>query len=234
MNGLRDANRRIRRVVVGSRVYWDSLARWSATTFIAAAGLLLVTTVLFALEAFTALSPEGTVTGITSITGLTLSYVGLLGLYPRLADRTPRLALASVALVGLPAIALVVLLTWGVSGHALSVVPLPPDVIPAFGRVFVTVFLLFGMGITLFGVASLRSPSVSHTVGLLLLVLAATWFVLLGASSVYGTAFPARLDFAIFGVMAVTLLAIGNRFRTGPAAPDPDEVAADEPTDGRR
>lgn len=213
MKGLRDTNGRFRRGLEGRLVRWESLAKRSRTAFFAAGGLLFVATVLFAVDAFTGLSPRGTVTGVVGVTGLVLSYVGLLGLYPRLADRSPRVAFSGVILSALPVVFLGCLLVWGASGHAVARIPLPPAVIPAFGTVFTAVFLSLGLGIALFGVASLQTRTVSHTVAALLFVFAATWFLLLGLSSVYGSAFPPWLDFLTFGIMTSTVLALGRNVR---------------------
>lgn len=214
MNGLRIRDRPIRWVVEGTGQRLDTLERWSASAFITAGGLLLVGTVLTGLGAVTPLSLPETVTGVITITGVVLMYGGVFGLYPRHANHSPRLALAGVGLLGLPAMVLVAVMVWGVSGHIFRTVPVPPAVIPYFGMVFVAVFLLSGLGISLFGVANLRSPDISPVVGALLLVLAATWFVLLGASSMYGSTFPAWLDIANPGVMATVLLALGCLVRS--------------------
>lgn len=234
MNGLQAANHQFRRVLGENSAHWRVLNRWCSTAFLVAGGLLLIATVLSALEVFTTLSPEGTLTGPIFFIGLIVSYVGLLGVYPKVADQSPRLALAGVVLVGLPAIMLIVLVVWGVSGHALQQVPVPPAVIPAFGMVLIVVILLFGLGIAVIGVASLRSPPVSQTIGFLLLILAATWFGLLSATSVYGSTFPPWLDFTATGIMAVTLLAVGFRIQIGSATCEDDEGTDSRPTERGR
>lgn len=57
--------------------------------------------------------------------------------------------------------------------------------------------------------------------------LAATWFLLLGASWVYGITFLVRLDAISFGLMAIALLGIGHSLRTGTTPDMPIERAAD-------
>lgn len=226
MYGLSDANQRIRRIVGERRVRWESVARWGVTAFLAAGGLLLLTTLLMVLTALTGTAWE-MLPGITGFLGLVLLWVGVLGLYPRVADRTPRLAGTGVALVALSMVTVFVLLVWGTLGHTLSIVPIPIVVIPAFGVVFVATFLMFALGTTLFGVASLRSGRLPRAVGLLLFALAGTWFVMFGAGSMYGAKFPAWFDSLTSGIMAVVTLAIWYQLRAGSVQSDRAGRASD-------
>lgn len=219
MYRLSEANRRIRRIAGERRVRWESVARWGATAFLAAGGLLLLTALLMVVSALTSTAWE-MLPGITGFIGLIFLYVGVLGLYPRVADQTPRLAGTGVALIALPLVTIFVLLVWGTLGHVLSIVPVPIVVIPAIGAVFVATFLLFTLGTTVFGVASLRSRRLPRAVSLLLFALAGTWVVTFGASSMYGARFPAWFDALTFGVMAVVTLTIGYRLRTGSVQAD--------------
>lgn len=212
MDGLSDANRYVRRVVDTWSVGWEWIAGWCATAFLAAGGLLLATAVVEALSAVTSTSPPGIATGVTGFSGVSLTYVGLLGVYPRVIDRAPRFARAGVAFVTLPVVAIFVLTVWGVVGHKTSAVPVPIAVIP-IGVVFMAAFLLFVLGTTFFGVASLRGDRLPRTVGRLLVALAATWVVPLVAGLAYGTRFPVWFDVAHFGVLSLITGAIGYRLR---------------------
>jgi hypothetical protein len=153
MYGLSDANRRLNRIVGDRRVRWESIARWGTTAFLAAGGLLLLTALLMGLTALTGTTWE-MLPGITGFLGVILSYVGVLGLYPRVADRTPRLAGTGLALVALPVVTVFVLLVWGTLGHTLSIVPAPIVVIPAIGVVFGGTFLMLALGTTLLGISA--------------------------------------------------------------------------------
>lgn len=193
---------------------WRTIAERSAALFLAGGGLLLITAALFAVQAFTAIVMEGIVTGVISFIGIILSYVGLLCLYPWFATRTPRLARAGFVLVALPTLMIALLLVWGVATHLpIGAVPSPVDLLPDIGGVFVVIFLLFAVGVGLFGIVSLRTGIPSGITGVLLLGLGATWIVLLAASSVYGSKFPAWLDALTFGVMAIALSGIGHSLR---------------------
>lgn len=226
MTELRHLSARIYLLLDLYRPRWDSLAQRSAILFLAGGGLLVVTAALFTIQALTALSTEGMLTGVTGFIGIILSYIGLLGLYPWFATRTPRLAHAGVVLVALPTLVVAVLLVWGVATHLpVGSVPSPIDVLPGIGLVFVATFLLFAVGIGVFGVASLWTAIPSRVTGVLLLGLAGTWVVLLGASSVYGSKFPAWLDALTFGMMAIALSGIGQSLRTGPHPDVPTEQA---------
>lgn len=228
MTELTIVNPQLRRLFGRFQSKWRTLAEQSAMLFIVGGGLLLVTSALFAVQALTPVSTEGVLTGVTGFLGIILSYIGLLGLYPWFATRTPQLARASFVLVALPTIIVVVLLVWGVATHLpVGAVPSPVNVVPEIGSILVATFLLFAVGISLFGLASLQSGFPSGTAGVLLMGLAATWAVLLVASSVYGSKFPAWLDALTFGAMGIALSGIGHSLRTGAPIDPPTEQATD-------
>lgn len=207
-------NPRLRRLLSLLLPKWRHVAERSAMLFLAGGGLLLVSATLFTVQVVTPLSMEGVLTGVTGFLGILLSYIGVLGLYPWFVTRTPRLAHAGVVLVALPTIVIAVLLLWGVATHLpVGAVPAPMDVLPGIGRVLVATFLLFAAGAGVFGGASLRTGIPSRTTGVLLLGFAVIWVVLLGASLVYGSRFPAWLDALMLGMMAIALLAIGQSLR---------------------
>lgn len=225
MSELTPVNPWLRRLLFHSG--WRTLAERSALLLLLGGGLSLVTAALFAVEALSILSIQGLLTGVTGSAGIILSYAGLLGLYPWYAERTPRLARAGFVLVALPTLVITVLLVWGLASHLpFGTVPSPIDVLPGHGLIFVLTFLLLAVGVGTFGVASLRTGIPSRPTGILLVGLAATWGVLLGASGVYGSKFPAWLDALSFGMMATFLSGIGYalrrksppRDRTGEAA----------------
>lgn len=215
MTELKNVNLRLRRLLNPFQSKWRTLAERSAMLFLFGGGLSLVTAALFAVDALTPLSPQGLLTGVTGFTGIIFAYVGLLGLYPWYSSRTPRTARIGFVLVALPTLVINVLLVWALASHLpFGAVPVPMDLVPGFGLILVMTFLLFAVGVGSFAVASLRTSTPSRAVGFLLLGLAATWGVLLGASSVYGSEFPAWLDALSFGTMAIALSGIGYSLRT--------------------
>jgi protein-S-isoprenylcysteine O-methyltransferase Ste14 len=70
--------------------WWRSLERWSATLFLIAGGVLIVYAALTGLEAFLDITVEQKGLEVGHVIG----FLGLLGLYPTLADRRPWLARA--------------------------------------------------------------------------------------------------------------------------------------------
>lgn len=218
MTELRALPRRIRQLGTGHELGWNSLAERCAALFLAGGVLLFVTTALFVVQLVTPLSTQGPLTGVTSFTGLVLSYVGLLGLYPRFAERTPNAARAGFVLILLPLLVLIVILVWGIASHLpIGAAPSPVDVVPDLGKVFVMIFLLFTVGVGVFGVVSLRTGIPSRIIGVLLLGFAATWVLLLGASAVYGTQFPTWLDTVSVAVRAILLTGIGYSLKSAGA-----------------
>lgn len=192
-----------------NKVSRDSLEKWSAWVFLVAGVLMLVPSARSAIELVTAISFSGTITGLFGFAGIVLSYIGLIGLSPQLIDETPRLAQTGLVLMGLPAIVIVVLIGWVIGTLIVPAIPSMESTLPAPAMVFRSVFLLFALGTTSFGVASLRSRVPSRTVGVLLLILAANWFVILVAMLVFSGTFPPWVSFITWVGGAGPLVAIG-------------------------
>ena len=148
-----------------------SLEQRSASAFLVTGVLILASLVVpVGLKPFTDWS---WVSGIMLIALAVVSVaVGLVGLYPRVNDRTPKLALAGVGaatVAGVAALGLVVLAGIAVGNEVdLSLTVVDPM------RVFVLVGLLmaggFSLGLLLFGVAIWQTEPASRTVGGLLIV----------------------------------------------------------------
>lgn len=115
----------------------------------------------------------GAVNPFLYISGVVAAIVGLLGLYPSLGRRTPRLARISAGLAVLAGIAISVLLVGFVTVTLLNQ-PDPP------GALLILSILVAVLGFILFGIASVRTGVPSRTVGLLVLAIPAT---LVGAFS---------------------------------------------------
>lgn len=142
--------------------------------------------------------------------GFIISYFGLLGLYPRLADSIP-LARVSLLLLLIPVIVLLVYIATALIGtEFLFAEPV------SFGA-----FILFALGIVLFGVGSYQTGVPSREAGLSLLALAAAWFVLLGAGLIDGFPVWQPVVFGTSAIMTVALLVIGYLLRTGTDQTEP-------------
>lgn len=206
---------------------WDTLERWCANVFLAAGTLLLIAAVLEVLDTYIAASTQG-IGGIAGFSGTVLVFVGLLGLYPRLAEGALRLAQAGLLLLVLPVIYVSVLLIWALLAEFL---PLPSltAMTPAGELVLPGVFLLFGVGTALLGIVSLQTTTPSRAIGMFLLVLATAWFVFLGTALVYES-IPEWAVTVITLIQVVAVLPIGYLLRTKSEQVDRAEPA---PTEAR-
>ena len=121
---------------------WFSLEKWSSTVFLVAGVLVLISTVATGIEWLTNATglTDGPL-GVAAFIGMVVSYVGLLGLYPRLAEEDSRLSRVSVSLLFVPVAVIIADLVSIVLGFG-----------PPFGlTVASAAFLLFALGIALFG-----------------------------------------------------------------------------------
>ncbi len=163
--------------------------------------------------------------------GWIAALIGLLGLHPKLAERSRWLArtggvfavIGVVAFVGNGVTALVAFVR-GVS---------PQETFPAFVLVGTIVGVLIGaiLAFVSFSVASLRSDVHSRTIGILLIVptlFVITNFFILSALGVPNPR-PSEVTLLIVGGLALTMLAIGYVLRTE-AAPSESTESAPEPT----
>lgn len=139
----------------------------SPTLLLVAGGILVVYAVLHGMEAFLDSGYPMVRDGIVRPIGYVIGFVGVLGLYPSLADRSPKLARVGAIFTSLGAVG------WFVSGFVGSSRGLaahlgmdPPAWLGAFGLL---IMLGFVVGFPSFGVASLRTGVYSRTVGLVLL-----------------------------------------------------------------
>ncbi len=136
-----------------NNVVWRSLEKWSAVFFLVAGTLVLISTAATGVEWLT--GATGLTDGpldVAAFFGMVLSYVGLLGLYPKLADDQSRLSQVSVLLLLVPVAVIIVDLVSILLGGG-----------PPFGLTIASIaFLLFALGIALFGVASLRTHDTSN------------------------------------------------------------------------
>jgi hypothetical protein len=169
------------------RTYHTIFARLdgrSGILFLVAGGMLFIATANNALGAYTSLTTQAglplALEAVAGFGGIVIAFIGLVGLYPRLADSAPRLARIGVGLVALPAVVFVVLVTCAIPAGLLGL-PSPAAVIPALDAVVIAAFLMVAVGVAALGVRSL-----SHTVGTSLLVLAVAWFLLFGAAYLNG------------------------------------------------
>lgn len=201
-----------------------TVEQWSSTAFLIAGFLWLLDTVLLGVELVTAISILGTpgaINGVLYISGTVIAIVGLLGLFPRLAGHTPRLARISATLVAVASVAITSFLIWFIIDTPLKLHS-PPEVLFLLGILVAT------LGFLLFGIASVKTEVPSRTVGYLVLGIPAT---LLGGILLvyvgYGGNSPDWTSPAIGVLMAAFLLAIGYGLRTQPGPTTGTELTTD-------
>lgn len=191
---------------VATNQQWDAVERWSPVLLLTGGGLLVGHALLLGLEAFTTLAVPPDVFGPT---GHLAALAGLLGLYPKLAARTPTTArigviAATVALLGWASLAVARFLSLAgiVSGQG-TVLP---------GSVVALAFLTTILAYLVFGVTTFRMGRRARTVGLLVMAPGALIVVaLLHAATTGVTAHDA---FVIGSGLALAMLALGYRLRT--------------------
>lgn len=201
----------------------------SPTLFLVAGGILVVYAILHGTEAFLDTGYPMVRDGIVRPVGYVVGFVAVLGLYPSLSDRSPKLARVGAIFTSLGAVG------WFVSGFVGSSRGLaahlgmdPPAWLGVFGLL---IMLGFVVGFPSFGVASLRTGVFSRTVGLVLLAP----ILVMGANVAFVTGEFVDTAVARFVVStgdALIVLALGVVLRTGdaPAAsaePRPAEVHHD-------
>lgn len=166
------------------------LGRWSTRAFVASGVLWFGDTALLGLELLD-IYAHGMLNGVLISGALLAMMVGLLGFYPRLSDRAPRLALGSAVLSGVALVGLVVTLSWLVAAIVSPSISTPP------GAFLYVPLLALAFG----GVVGLWTDVPSRTVGILLLAFLG---VLLGATAVTGW-----LQFGLAGLLGLVALTIG-------------------------
>lgn len=212
---------------------WSMLEEWDATIFLIAGGSLLVTAAINGLDVFTAISTqEGfllSIEGAAGFSGAVLFFIGVLGLYPRLAQAAPRLARVGLLLAIGPGIFFVGLLVVCSVLAPLLGFPSLEAAVPSFGLITATILVSFAVALTVLGVCCLHTSVPSRTVGGLLLLVAVAWYGIFGAILVYRYHTPVWVTFLQTTLMAVPIVAIGIHLRSA-LKPTEKEGLSPEPT----
>lgn len=207
------------------------LHRWSGRAFLLGGGLLVVTTLINAIDLVTPIETQQgvllSIEGLAGFGGVVLSLVGLVCLYPRLVDAAPRLARVGAALAVLPAaFFLALLLGCSILAPHLGV-PSLKALVPSFSLVTGVIVGLFAVSVAAFGVAGLRTGASARALGGPLLVVATSWAVLFGALHGYPDGIPIWVTVVQTALLAAPLLWIGFQFRSPPAGDDLARWAVD-------
>ena len=192
--------------MIHSNTASDMLEQWSPIAFLAAGGLFALPAVVFGLNAVS--GTEITVSPGVIFIFMLVVFVGLLGLYPQLAERDSTLALGGVGSLAMTVAVLI-------STLGVSVLPIGLTFGKATALALVmTVAVGSILTFTMFGVASLRTSAHSRLVGGFLLVMTAALSFMIVATLVYGDPTPAWVGSVVNGTFAMSLGSIGYVLRT--------------------
>lgn len=186
----------------GSRTRRGSLERWSPRLFVLG-GLLVLGSALNNSLIFYANAPLPEPLGIVlNMAGFVAALVGVVGFYPELSDRIPRLAKLSLGVVAAGIVGIVVLAVWAIAMLGIGA-PEPSPVIA-----LLSLFLML-LGLCLFGVSVLRTDVYAKPVGVLLLALVAVLLVVFARSVIVGGDPSNSFIIVSEGVESALLLGIG-------------------------
>lgn len=130
---------------------------------------MIVFTVLGHVEVVTTTAVADRVRVAFGTAGFVVAFVGLVGLYPAIADRTPWMARTSVAFTLVPALGWFALTMWNI-GVVVRILH-PGDTNPLVGGVYILTAIVTVPAYVLFGLASLRADAHPRIVTLLLLAM---------------------------------------------------------------
>lgn len=208
----------------------ERLVERDGVVFLVAGGMLFVATANDALGAYTPLRTQAgvplAVEAVAGFGGLVLAIVGLVGLYPRLVDRSRRLARLGVGLVALPAAVFAVLITCAIPAGVLGI-PSPATVIPALDTIVIAGLLMAAVGAAVFGVAALRERTLPHLLGESLLLLGVAWFLLFEAALLNGFPIAHRVLLVTGAMQTPALLGTGYALRLDPGMTDRSRALGD-------
>lgn len=192
---------------------------WSPITSLAAAGLFFI---LAANSGFRAATGAGIAVPPKIIWAcLLVVFLGVLGLYPRLAERDSTLARGGVGFLAVTASVIL-------SNFSLSVLPLGLTLgKPTIVAIIMSVVVGSTLTLTMFGVASLRTGAHPCPVGGSLLVMAAGTLFITVTMVVYSNPNPAWVGLVVNGLFATSLGSIGYVLRTADAQADHAESTGD-------
>ena len=190
----------------------ESLEQRNAAVFVIAGVLFVGFVIVSAISGFTEMTSIwlGVAEVGTGLGGLVASITGVLGLYPQLNDRVPRLSGAALLAFVLAVVGLVGTVVWLVGGVGLENAPeAVPVALTALASLSI---LLIAAGFLLFAVACLRTNTPSRRVGYLLVVPVIMWVWHYVALAIFGSTYLGTvIDYT---VIAAAFLYLGYLLRT--------------------
>ena len=205
---------------------WESLERRRSTAFLIA-GLMFAVDAAIVAAVIGPLGEQYMLLGQAFVAaGWTAGFVGLLGVFPGLADRSRRLAQAGAVLVG---IGLLVFVSMGIASLAYFSNALSGDLSALVPILLPGVIIGSVLGFVTFGAATLRTGVHARSVGVLFVVLGLIPVVNIGSSIAGIQSMTATL--AIVVALTLVTLSIGYVLRVeGPSAGRAAVESSDEPT----
>lgn len=204
-----------------SDTVWATPEQWGARAFLAAGGLFAVPVIASVLNAVT--DAGVVISPAVVFTFLLVALIGLLGLYPRLAERNATVARGCVGLLAVTATTTVL----GIGVFA------PFTGYPFGETTALATVVAVAVGTTLtvatFGVATLRMGTHSRLVSASLLMMAAGMSSLIATMVIYGHSTPEWVSTAVNGVIATSLGASGFVLRTQNSPADAPRTTDDVP-----
>lgn len=188
----------------------ESFERRTPTMFLISGLLFLFAALGFTAGMTTPMSLVEVLSGPPLVVGILLSYVAMIGLYFRLADRT-RLALIGILLLVAPFLTNLLLIF--VYAPLTGTVPQEVEILIS------VLWGTIGTGSAVMGVGILRTDGFSSVLGLALFGWAVIWFGIGLAGFIYGAQHPAWVDLGISGVGGASLMIVGYRLRENPFQP---------------
>lgn len=209
---------------IHSTAVWSSLEKRRGQAFVVGGGLLLVNALIHGANAFGGLVTTPELRGLLFGAGFAVIFAGLLGLYPELADRSPRLARSAAVATAAALLLNAVNAVWWVGVLLAPSLPMPGELVPL-------VVLTSGsmlLGFILFGVASTRTGVPSSAVGWLVLltpVVAVVGLLLRGFVFVDLPQYSGGV--IVLGATSLAVLATGYVLHTGRTPSNDAETSTD-------
>ena len=207
----------------------ERFERWSPAAFIVGGIGLLGTSVVGSLDVAGIVATYPRLNMGPLLFGLWFVFVGLIGLYPRVANGSPRLSLGGLGTSGIAWVvwSITMLAAIGVDITSERTIADPSWGPPLLAGAFVLALLSF----LIYGLASTWSESPSRTLGILLLIPVVAFLgqAMLLVSKILTGDVIAVLQLALGGITAIVLIAVGYLLQndTGQAASSESRV---EPT----
>jgi hypothetical protein len=200
--------------------WWGSLERWRATAFVVGGLVFVADTALLVVHMYSGTDPAAFGQALVG-TSWTAAFIGLVGFYPSLADRSRRLARAGLLFAAIGGITMAAMAVT-MFGYATNLVGGEPSNVAMYFLPGVFVGIVLGFG--LFSAVSLRSDLYSRNLGLVFLLLPLTFLFNLGTGMVGFNPLPKVIGVVV--VLSLTMLAIGYLLRTGSAFASREDVEA--------